>query len=87
MAIKNKTKMIGFRATREEKRLIVGAAKKLSLRMSSYVRLCVLSDIANRETLRADRKTREEEISRKWAEKPKSQPGRILLTAAAKGEA
>jgi hypothetical protein len=49
MPRENKTKTTGFRATPAERRLIDNQAKKLNLRLSEYVRLCVLNDISNRQ--------------------------------------
>jgi hypothetical protein len=44
----NRVKTTGFRATLGERKLIEGQAKKLNLRLSEYVRLCVLNDISTR---------------------------------------
>jgi hypothetical protein len=49
MAIENKVQTIGFRASKSERRLIETHAAKLKMRLSSYIRLCVLSDIASRK--------------------------------------
>ena len=40
---------IFFRATAEERAIIDKQAKKLNLKLSEYVRLCVLNDISNRQ--------------------------------------
>jgi len=46
MAIETKQAFIGFRATRTDQARIRKVAAKLKLRLSEYVRLCVLNDIA-----------------------------------------
>jgi hypothetical protein len=49
MAIENKVHTIGFRASKSERALVEHHAKRLNLRLSNYIRLCVLADIATRE--------------------------------------
>lgn len=49
MPRENRVKTTGFRATLGERKMIENQAKKLNLRLSEYVRLCVLNDISNRE--------------------------------------
>lgn len=49
MARENKSKPTFFRATPTERRLIEKQATKLNLRLSEYVRLCVLNDLATRQ--------------------------------------
>jgi len=44
----NKTQTIGFRATYAERRIIKNQANVLKMRLSEYIRLCVLSDIGSR---------------------------------------
>lgn len=46
---KNKEKQIGFRLAADERAIIERQAKKLDLRLSDYVRLCVLADVAARQ--------------------------------------
>jgi hypothetical protein len=50
MAIENKSKPTFFRATPSERKLIERQAAKLNLRLSAYIRQCVLNDIAQRQS-------------------------------------
>jgi hypothetical protein len=50
MPRENRVKTTGFRATLNERKLIDSQAKRLNLRLSEYVRLCVLNDIAQRQS-------------------------------------
>lgn len=47
--IENKTRHIGFRASDSERVLIEMHAAALDMRISRYVMLCVLNDMAQRE--------------------------------------
>jgi hypothetical protein len=45
----NRSQTIGFRATEDERKLFEKQALVLKLRLSEYIRLCVLNDIAMRQ--------------------------------------
>jgi hypothetical protein len=48
MPRENRVRTAGFRVTSSEWKLIEQQAKKLDLRLSEYVRLCVFGDITTR---------------------------------------
>jgi hypothetical protein len=50
MPRENRVKTTGFRATLSERKAIENQAKRLNLRLSEYVRLCVLNDISVRQS-------------------------------------
>jgi uncharacterized protein (DUF1778 family) len=55
MAPENKSAPLYFRVTRSQRKLIEQQAEKLDLRLSEYVRLCVLSDLAARQKVEPEK--------------------------------
>jgi len=49
MPRENRVSTAGFRVTSSERKMIEQQAKKLDLRLSEYMRLCVLGDIDRRK--------------------------------------
>ena len=55
MARDNKSAQMYFRITPSERKLVEQQAKKLDLRLSEYLRLCVLGDLAARQKVEPEK--------------------------------
>jgi len=55
MARENKSTQMWFRVTPSERKLAEQQAKKLDLRLSEYLRLCVLGDLAARQKVEPEK--------------------------------